>query len=506
MQKGCQIAPIDGRGLGVLAERPLAFGAVLCVAPLFVAGETVEATLRAIIRSQIDGWPDAERMLRACMAFCPDDADQALESASAAHDGYDQLLAQLPTEARRTLAIRSLASARDLRILSLRLSRNGFVDGVFPDACRFNHSCRPNCLFFTRTSAAGTSAAAKTTAGNMAEGATAPGALELVVVAGEDVPEGAELTISYLPEARWHLPTDQRRLLLQRQYGFHCLCARCHRPKQPASVRHAERALEAMRCARCNGQPLQSTLLPASAAPRNAAAPVAPEPAAGAPAGQEARDARFGLAGAHVPLDEHEAPSGERIGGYTPCTQCGTEGNEPALDQALIRCHAHVSAAARAGAAGTLQATRSEFETLRGLLADGGEGTALFPTHWLLCEIHWRLQATSSALLQGAAAEAERRELLRAHAEHSLALVLCLELIIPCRSHLMAALCSRAADALDGLAAVEQRGGAHAAALASRAPERGGFQALAVLREGEAAMRACTLQLREVAAPVLRLL
>jgi hypothetical protein len=182
-----------------------------------------------------------------------------------------------------------------------------------------------------------------------------------------------------------------------------------------------------MACAECARQAVP---------PGPAPAPQAPEEAAGAE-----------LLRAHVPLDEHEDPAGERVGGYTPCAACGAEGSEPALDASLVACHRLVGASSRVAAGGTLQHTREEYRLLRELL--DGEGRALSTTHWLACEVRWRLQAASAALLaQGATGGAGRLELLRAHAEHSLALVAGLEPIVPERSHLMAAVCERAADAL----------------------------------------------------------
>ncbi|KAJ1631024.1 hypothetical protein T492DRAFT_870732 [Pavlovales sp. CCMP2436] len=390
--RACRVEPRAGRGLGVVAERPLAFGDVVCVAPALVSGdrggaapETMGATLRAIVSAQLDDATEAEagRLLQACFAFCgiPDEAPS--------EDDFDAILRDLPTDAAlRTLAERGVGCGVDLQLLSAKLAQNGFAEGVYPDACRFNHACLPNCLFFTRAPA---------------HAAVASAPRELVVVAAEPIEVGDELTISYLPEALWHLPTDQRRVLLGRQYGFVCTCRRCHRPAQPAAVRRAERNLEAMACAEC-----ARAVLPAKAHWL-----LAPDEAAGAEFG--------GGHGGHVPLDEHESVAGERGGGYAPCAACGASGSEQALDAALVTCHRLVGASARVAAGGTLQHTREELCQLRELL--DGEGRALSPTHWLACEVRWRLQAASAALLaHGAAGGADRLELLRTHAEQSLAL------------------------------------------------------------------------------------
>lgn len=449
----CGVREVEGCGRGVVADAELSFGDVVCIAPALVAGaETVEETLVAIMRGQLSGAPDAPRLLRLCWTFCGD-----LEEADGpAGDEFAALLRSIPAEeARRTLAERGLADGRDVQRLGVKLSRNGFAEGVFPDACRFNHSCRPNCLFFTRPAP------------------SCPGGVELVIVATERVDAGAELTISYLPEARTHLPTDQRRMLLERQYDFRCTCRRCHRPAQPPAVRRAERALEAMCCAKC----------------------AAARPAHGLAAGGEGADVPLG---AHLPLDEHEDLSGERAGGYTPCARCGAEADEAALDSALLACHAHMGAAARAGAGGSVQGARAEHDALCELLRGGGR--SLFPTHWLAIEIRWRLQATSAALLARAAPAAgpERRDLLRAHAAHSLALVEASEPIVGASSHLMAALCARCADALDSVAAA----GTHAEEVDTAAGCSD--EEVASIAWGDApALRARAAQLRAAASPVL---
>jgi hypothetical protein len=384
-------------GVGVVAQRALTCGEIVTVAPIFVSGATVDETLRAIVRAQLaDGQSgaDAESQLRLCLEFCPDAEESAGHSFRDDAGGYEAILTDLAHDAasRSILAARGIGSARELRLLGLKLSRNGFAEGVFPAACRFNHSCRPNSLFYTRAAAQG-------------------GARELVVMAASDIAVGDELTISYLPEARWHLPTDQRRLILAQQYDFHCACARCHRPSQTPAVRAAERASEAMCCAVCV----------TSGAAR---------------------------AGRHSCVDEHEDPSGSRQGGYTDCAVCGAAANEPELDSALVHCHARVSVAARAGASGLATAALEEYSQLRNLY-EAEVRTMLAPTHWLVCEIHWRMQALSARLLSDGEADLDRAQLVRDCAIHSLALLSCMEPLAPAHSHVMAALSSRAADALD---------------------------------------------------------
>lgn len=432
-----------GSGLGVVAQQALAFGDIVTVAPIFVSGDTVDETLRAIVRSQlVDGQAGAvaESQLRLCLDFCPSSTEGAELHVHADADGYEAILSDLANDAasRSTLAARGIGSARELRSLGLKLSRNGFAEGVFPAACRFNHSCRPNSLFFTRAAAQG-------------------GARELVVMAASVIAAGDELTISYLPEARWHLPTDQRRLILAQRYGFHCTCARCHRPSQTPAVRAAERALEAMRCAACVSSGVAR-------------------------------------AGEHLCVDEHEDPSGNRLGGYTDCSVCGATAVEPELDGALVRCHARVSSAARAGASGSAAAALDEYKQLRDLY-EADARAALAPTHWLVCEIHWRMQTLCARLLSERAAD--RAQLIRDYAINSLALLASTEPLAPAHSHLMAALSSRAADALDTMLTA-----------AGDAVEIGAFEAHhpAVLRSGlddAAGIRQRARELREAAALVL---
>lgn len=401
----CEVADCGDSGLGVVASRALIRGDVVCVASALVEGAaTVADVLLAVARAHASSDADTTRLVRACWAFCPEPVDDAVAAAhcNASDDALERILEDaLPGIDERALArAHGLSTPADLRRLAAKLARNGFAEGVFPDACRFNHACRPNCTFVTAR-------------------AEATGRTALRVIVSEPVAAGAELTIGYLEEARWHLPTDQRRALLMQRYGFWCRCRRCHRPAQSKAVRAAERHLEAVRCA-----------------------------------SRECAQGSAGGAAVHLAVDEHERPDGERADGYTPCAVCGAEADARTLDAELVRIHAAVSHACAAQAVAGADADDDH-----GLLdAWRGAWRTLHPQHWLCLELHARVQAWSAdALAQLVPTEPRNRAWRHALAlllgAHSAALAHGMEHIAPEGSHVLAALQLRAADALDALVA-----------------------------------------------------
>jgi len=80
--------------------------------------------------------------------------------------------------------------------------------GIFEVASRFNHSCLPNASHFWK-------------AGR--------GVME--VTAQRDIPEGAEITMSYLSSSEFFLPHKPRQAVLEYRYGFRCDCAACAGPE-----------------------------------------------------------------------------------------------------------------------------------------------------------------------------------------------------------------------------------------------------------------------------------
>ena len=121
---------------------------------------------------------------------------------------------------------------------AVKCDRNCFFEGLFPTAAKFNHSCHPNCVTYfdnnTQT---------------------------MVVRTISYVSAGSELNILYLGERQMYMPTDQRRSILHKKYGFICNCSRCD-PLITASElgiskltllkrQRSERLLEAMKCPMC---------------------------------------------------------------------------------------------------------------------------------------------------------------------------------------------------------------------------------------------------------------
>lgn len=83
------------------------------------------------------------------------------------------------------------------------------ASGIYPLGALLNHSCAPNCLLrYTKTGV-------------------------LQVVAARDIPEGEELTHSYVELVA---PTPTRQLRLKQHYGFDCNCVRCQSSSSSATA------------------------------------------------------------------------------------------------------------------------------------------------------------------------------------------------------------------------------------------------------------------------------
>ena len=172
--------------------------------PLLIA-ELLVALLADIKRT--GRLPEAWAPLELCYAELHEEAQQHVEHEHAVLlDAFEA--AGLAN--RQTLELflpiaryRRLLGAAQLNAFELNLSHGAAVSALLPGlASCFNHSCEPNVLISC--------------------GATS----HVTFVAGEDVPAGAELRISYvdLDESR-----EERRKLLLHKYGFECDCARCAR-------------------------------------------------------------------------------------------------------------------------------------------------------------------------------------------------------------------------------------------------------------------------------------
>lgn len=91
--------------------------------------------------------------------------------------------------------------------------------GLWLESCRISHSCRPNC----------SRVAVKKT---------------VIVQAGETIPAGAELTVTFMDQAM-HLPLKERRRALFDAWGFVCECQRCVEEEaktapKPSSAAHGK--------------------------------------------------------------------------------------------------------------------------------------------------------------------------------------------------------------------------------------------------------------------------
>ena len=76
--------------------------------------------------------------------------------------------------------------------------------GLFETACRFSHSCKPNCYWFSSEDGS-----------------------KRIVRAISSIQKGQELTISYIGEDEQLLPTYSRRKILRESKYFNCECERC---------------------------------------------------------------------------------------------------------------------------------------------------------------------------------------------------------------------------------------------------------------------------------------
>lgn len=384
----CAVRELPGRGFGVVATTTLRCGVTACRAPALLAScaATTEEVVRSIIADVPVDSADTAGLLRRLWACCPQHATgPMLERLAPRMEALEQLLCSQPPARAEALGRVGIRTPSDVALLAVKLNQNGFAEGVFPHASFFNHSCLPNCNFEVSTARD-----------------------HLLVITCEEIAEGDELTISYLPEACWHLPTDQRRSLLLPRYGFQCWCQRCDKRLRSPAVRAAERALEGMRCALC------------------------------------------GSGGLVLPVDEHEDPSGERQEGYRPCSKCALEADSQVLDAATTEVYSVVRSGAEQTrtALDSPDASLAEQEVLSNLLV--GAARHLAPSHWLMYEIHERMQVTSSTIACAALDRGDAdtyREMLAYFATHSVLLVRCAESIFPPKSNLLTILRGREEDA-----------------------------------------------------------
>ncbi|CAK9045615.1 unnamed protein product [Durusdinium trenchii] len=90
---------------------------------------------------------------------------------------------------------------------------------LYPTLARVNHSCRPNAVL-------GDPKPAEQDA-KLHSGLEPVDLLKKALIAIEEIPEGEEITVSYLSEEDLLEPRPQRRQRLMDGFGFECFCSRC---------------------------------------------------------------------------------------------------------------------------------------------------------------------------------------------------------------------------------------------------------------------------------------
>jgi hypothetical protein len=166
---GCEVAPFDGKDLGVRSTRRIEAGAVLLREPPLL---------------------------------------------ELAPDGAGRFDARYPSAARELarelLGTLSTAKPAGRTALDCAVATNGFVlrpgapdtrSVTFLTIARFNHSCAPNCAFEWDEARQ-----------------------EGVVAASQPVEPGRELTINYGAGSD---SRDERRAYLLERFGFECTCSKC---------------------------------------------------------------------------------------------------------------------------------------------------------------------------------------------------------------------------------------------------------------------------------------
>lgn len=321
--KSLAVKRIEGSGNGVVTvDEDLRIGTVIVQAK-GVCSDSIDIAdlfvglLTKLSSSDRETRKESRTVLQNCRRFCPNPVPQdLLEKVESRRKELEKLSKLYP---------KAMMGAEDMLKLLVKFHRNGFTAGVFPLAAYFNHSCTPNCAHHYN-----------------------PVSRMYEVRTIEDIrDEGTELTISYLAEARWYLPTDQRRTILQGQYGFHCMCRRCNRSSAQCtkSILAAELGSECARCQLCDN----------------------------------ANNFCFAL-------DDHQ---GNDLPGYTPCKACGKENDAEHLDSLFLEAYY--------GLNNSLTLPEEQCEKLLIGLYDNAKHW-LHPSHWILYKLHDSLQHISKEL------------------------------------------------------------------------------------------------------------
>ena len=205
--ESCAVAVLARGDSGVIAAKPITRGEVVARGGGVVAecGAGNAFPLYEAYLEQLATSAGQRRRLESWAAsLCPPDgemedilADRRAARGEGGHAG-DEALRELLSRFGDPISLHEMSK------LVVRFERNAFAEGAFRLVTKFNHSCRPNCLAHFDMQAG-----------------------QMVIITTEDIPQGSELSINYISERQWHLPTDQRRSILQKRYGFWCMCPRC---------------------------------------------------------------------------------------------------------------------------------------------------------------------------------------------------------------------------------------------------------------------------------------
>ena len=353
-----RIAMLDEvAGRGMMSTGPIASGSVVVKAcglknETTDVGDLLSKLLDGLSSTEARTRREMEHFLKYMLLFCPNPVPrEELERQENFRPVLQKLINAYETE----------LSLDDLLCLMVKLGRNGFVMGVFPLCAYFNHSCRPNCAHMFNESS------------------------QLYEVhALETLEPGDELTISYLGENKWHLPTDQRRSILHKNYGFQCMCRRCHQASTLCTegILAAERELECLCCQQCKvttTNSSRSTLEHLHGEIEELRAHLFDKHGHGTTSEQ---------GGFCYALDPH---AGEDLAGYSKCTRCGKENEWDRMDAVTIEVFYGLNS--------TLEMHDRLEECEKKLVEWSLYARQWFhPSHWLNYKLYASLQAVSKDL------------------------------------------------------------------------------------------------------------
>ncbi|KAK3066120.1 hypothetical protein LTR53_017653 [Teratosphaeriaceae sp. CCFEE 6253] len=87
---------------------------------------------------------------------------------------------------------------------AIPLGKGSARGAIFLICSRFNHSCTANAAYHWNEDVG-----------------------EERVFAVQNIKSGEEITVNYLRDELWYLPTDERKAEISKTYGFQCQCVRC---------------------------------------------------------------------------------------------------------------------------------------------------------------------------------------------------------------------------------------------------------------------------------------